>query len=139
VTCFAAFDYAQGALRDEAAQGAARGRATETSSTGDPRDGKPETEPPFQSAVPQKMRIDRAVDDGEAQPRHEKILELFPDVFGVGLFVFHSSDPKEDFGKRSRLSRWDRDLRSTVGSSRQKKGEAERVGARYIVPYLETR
>jgi len=35
------------------------------------------------------MRIDGALDDGEAQPGDEKILELLPEVFGVGLFVFH--------------------------------------------------
>ena len=44
--------------------------------------------------MPQKMRIDRAVDNGEAQPRHEMILELFPDVFGVRFFVFHDVRPE---------------------------------------------
>jgi len=43
--------------------------------------------------VAQKTRIDGAVDNGEAQPRDEKILELFPDEFGVRLFDFHGSAP----------------------------------------------
>ncbi len=42
----------------------------------------------------QKMRIDRAVDDGEAQPGNEMVFELFPDLCGVGFFVFHGSGPE---------------------------------------------
>jgi len=39
--------------------------------------------------VAQEMRIDGAVNDGEAQPRDEQVFQLFPDLCGVGFFVFH--------------------------------------------------
>jgi len=44
--------------------------------------------------VAQKTGIHGAVDNGEAQPRDEKILELFPDELGVALFDFHGSGPE---------------------------------------------
>lgn len=94
VARFAAFDQAQGALGDEAADGLTRGSAGEASTTGEPGNGKPEPEPPFEATMPQEMRIDSAVDDAETQPRDEEVLELFPDVFGVGFFVFHGSGPE---------------------------------------------
>jgi hypothetical protein len=64
-----------------------------------PGNGKAEAGLPFEATVPQKRRIDGVVDDGEAQARDEKILELFPDVFGVGLFVFHRQIQSGNFGK----------------------------------------
>ena len=94
VAGFAAFDQAQSALGHEAADGLARGSAGEASTTGEPGNGEPEPEPPFETTMPQEMRIDSAVDDGETQPRDEEVLELFPDVFGVGFFVFHGSGPE---------------------------------------------
>ncbi|MCU1315775.1 MAG: hypothetical protein JWN63_1097 [Candidatus Acidoferrum typicum] len=87
VTGFAAFDQAQSALVDEAG------------TTRNPGNGKAEAGLPFEATVPQKRRIDGAVDDREAQARDEKILELFPDVFGVGLFVFHRQIQSGNFGK----------------------------------------
>ncbi len=36
----------------------------------------------------QKMRIDRAVDDGEAQPGNEMVFELFPDLCGWSSSCF---------------------------------------------------
>ncbi len=89
VTDLIAFDQAQGAVIKEAAQRATRGHLAEADTTGEPGNGEAEPGPAFEAAVPQEVRIDGAFDDGEAQPRDEKILELFPDVFGVGFFVFH--------------------------------------------------
>jgi hypothetical protein len=42
----------------------------------------------------QKVRIDDAVRDGQAQPMDEIVFELFPEVFGVGFFVFHDASPE---------------------------------------------
>jgi len=39
--------------------------------------------------MPQEMRIDRALDHGQAQPRDERVFHLLPEVFGVRFFVFH--------------------------------------------------
>jgi hypothetical protein len=39
--------------------------------------------------MPEKVRIDSTLCDGQAQAWDEKILELFPDVFDVELFDFH--------------------------------------------------
>jgi len=81
-------------LGDEAAHGAARSRAAQASAVGDPGNRKAEPELPFEPAVAHKMRIDSAVDDGQVQARDEIVFQLFPDVFGVGLFVFHGSGPE---------------------------------------------
>src|SRR2546428_1465933 len=40
--------------------------------------------PSFEAAVPQEMRIDGAVRDGQAQPGNEMVFELFPDLCDVG-------------------------------------------------------
>src|SRR5207245_9641329 len=39
--------------------------------------------------MPQEMRIDGAVRDGQPQPGNEQVFELFPDLCGVGFFGFH--------------------------------------------------
>ena len=113
VSGFAAFDQAQSAVVDEAAHNAARGPAGEASSTGEPGNGKAEAELPFEPIVAQKMRMDGAVDDGEAQRRDEKILELFPNEFAVETFVFHGSGP-EHAGAGRRAAKGD------LGRLRQK-------------------
>ena len=58
---------------------------------GEPGHGEAEPEPPFETAVPQEVRIDGAVRDGQAQPGNQMVFELFPDLYGVGFFVFHGS------------------------------------------------
>jgi len=45
--------------------------------------------PSFETAVPEEMRIDDAVRDGQAQPGNEKVFELFPEEFSVRFFSFH--------------------------------------------------
>ena len=93
VTDLVAFDQAQGVVIEEAAQRTTRGHLAEADTPGEPENGKAEAEPPFETTVAQKMRIDGALDDGEAQARHEKIFELFPEVFGVWFLVFHDASP----------------------------------------------
>lgn len=83
------FHYTQSALSHEAAHGTARSRAAQASAVGDPGNRKAEAEPPFQAAVPQEMTIDGAVDHGKAQPRHELVFQVFPELFGVRFFLFH--------------------------------------------------
>jgi hypothetical protein len=89
VTGFAALDQAQSAVSDEAADGFARGGMRKARSSGEPGNGKVQSEAAFEAAVPKKVGIYGAVYDGQAQPRDEKIFELFPDLFGAGFFGFH--------------------------------------------------
>ncbi len=49
------------------------------------------------------MRIDRAFDDRQAQPRREQVFQLFPDKFGVRFFVFHGFSFRSGYwGKREK-------------------------------------
>jgi len=86
---FATFEQAQNAVADQTAQGPTGRVGAEASTAGEPGNGKAEAALPFEAAVAEKMRIDGAVRDGQAQPGNEKVLKLFPDMFGVGVFVFH--------------------------------------------------
>src|SRR5712692_5471460 len=43
--------------------------------------------------MPQKMRIDGALRESEAQPRHKNIFDLFPDEDSIGFADFHGCDP----------------------------------------------
>jgi hypothetical protein len=89
VTDQVAFDQAQDAETEGASQGATGGHWTEADTAGEAGNGKAEAGAAFEAAVAQEVRIDGALDDGEAQTGDEKIFELFPEVFGVGFFVFH--------------------------------------------------
>jgi hypothetical protein len=109
---FAALHKAQEATRDEATDGPARRVAAKTDTARKPRNRKAEAGLSFQTAMPQEMWIDHAVGDGEPQAWSEQVLALFPDVFGVRFFVFHSSDPKWELEE----SRQGRDLRLKVES-----------------------
>jgi hypothetical protein len=88
VARFSALDQAQGTARDEAAHGPAHGVVGETGTASEPEDGKTEAKLSFEAAVTKKMRIDGAVSGGQAQTKRE-VLELFPDMCGVGFFGFH--------------------------------------------------
>jgi hypothetical protein len=101
VTAFAAFHYAQGAMGHEAAYGLARGRAGNAGAAGKPLNGELKAAEAFEAAVAQEVRIDGAIGDGEAQPRNEKVFEVFPNLFGIGFFVFHGASPD---GQRERSS-----------------------------------
>ena len=48
-----------------------------------------QAELPLQAAVPHEMGINGAFDGRKAQAWDERIFQLFPDLFGIGLFVFH--------------------------------------------------
>jgi hypothetical protein len=90
---FAAFEQAQSAVGDETAHGPTSGVGGEASTAGEPGNGEAEPGPSFETAVAEEMRIDGAVRDGQAQPGNEKVFEVFPDLCGVGFFVFHDASP----------------------------------------------
>ena len=100
VTGFAAFDQAENALVEETAHRLTRGSDGEASTPGEPGNGKAEAELPFEAGMAQEMRIDRAVDDGEAEARDEIVFQVFPELFGVGFFVFHGLGPEWEYRKR---------------------------------------
>jgi hypothetical protein len=89
-----AFDETQGALLNESAHGLARGRSGETNAAGEPQNGKAERELPLEAAVAQEMIIDHALDEIEAEARHEIIFDLFADEESIEVFGFHVGDPE---------------------------------------------
>jgi hypothetical protein len=54
-----------------------------------------ELEPAFETTVADKMRIDGAVGDGQAQPGEEKVLELHPKMPEIQFFAFHGGSWKK--------------------------------------------
>jgi len=119
VTGFAAFDQAQNAMGDKTAQGPTGGVGAEASTKGEPKNRKSQPPLPFQAAVPQEVRIDGAVRDGQAQPGNEMVFELFPDLCGVGFFVFHGSGPEVRRGRAK--ARPYNDLGRRFGTTRVKR------------------
>lgn len=89
VTGVAAFDQAEGFEVDEAAHRARRRFRGHADATSQPGHGKPEPQLSFHAAMAQKMTIDRTVHARQAQARHEQVVQLFPDEFGIGFFGFH--------------------------------------------------
>jgi hypothetical protein len=89
VTGLAALDQAQSTVGNEAAEGFARGGIREARSSGEPGNGKAQPAAAFEATVPKKVGINGAVYDGQTQTRHQKVFQVFPDLFGVGLFDFH--------------------------------------------------
>src|SRR5260370_39261203 len=100
-------------MGDKTAQGPRGGVGAEASTKGEPKNRKSQPPLPFQAAVPQEVRIDGAVRDGQAQPGNEMVFELFPDLCGVGFFVFHGSGPE-------------------VRRSRAKAGPYKEFGGRFV-------
>jgi hypothetical protein len=145
VTDLVAFDQAQDAEIEQAPRRATGGHGTETDTAGEPGNGKTEAEPPFEAAVAQEMRIDGALDDREAQAQDEKVLELFPEVFGVGFFVVHGWSSEHARGRRARLQRFgkirakrnglrrDKDLTQRA-QSRERRGHREKRKIRSLRP-----
>jgi hypothetical protein len=93
MTGLGAFDQAQSAEGQKAADGFA-GRSTgDADGTGEPLNGEAEPQLSFQATVAQEMGIDGAVEHREAQSRGENIFHLLPDLGcvggGVGCFGFH--------------------------------------------------
>lgn len=89
VSGFAALDQAQDTARNEATYRPARRVSAEANAAGKPGNRKPEAELPFKATMAQKVRIDDAVSDRKAQPRCQRVLQLFPDLCGVGFLDFH--------------------------------------------------
>ncbi len=96
---FAAFEQAQSAVGDETAHGPTGRVGGEANTAGEPGNGEAEAGPSFETAVADEMRIDGAVRDGQVQPGNEKVFEMFPDLCGVGFFVFHGQIQSGNFGK----------------------------------------
>ena len=84
-----ALHQAQRAPGEEAAQGIARRPRREPHTAGEPRNGKAQAVAAFEMTMPDKVRVDRALGDGKAKARDEKVFQLFPDECGVGFFGFH--------------------------------------------------
>jgi hypothetical protein len=99
VTGFAALDQAQSTVSNEAADGFARGGIREARSSGEPGNGKAQPAAAFEATVPKKVGINGAVYDRQAQTWHQKVFQVFPDLFGVGFLGFHGLNP----GRKCRL------------------------------------
>jgi hypothetical protein len=89
VAGFAATDEAEGTEDDEAADRFTHGASADAYAAGEPGHGEAELELAFETAVADEMRIDGAVGDGQAQPREEKVLELYPKMLEIQFFAFH--------------------------------------------------
>ncbi len=93
VAGFRAFDQAQSPLGHQAPHRQAHGPGREAVAARKPKNRKAQPQPVFQPAMPQQMRIDGALGECEAQPRHQNIFELFPDEDSIGFADFHDCDP----------------------------------------------
>jgi len=89
-------DHAQGALGSETADGVANGLVRDVNAAGEPNNSKTELALAFEAAMPHEMGVDHSLGKTEAQAGHEIIVELFPDEFSVGFFVFHGLGSKEE-------------------------------------------
>jgi hypothetical protein len=82
-------DDAERAYDDQSAHRLAHRAGAQADSASEPGHGEVELELAFQAGVAEKMRIDGAVGDGEAESRVEQVFELFPNEGGVQFFWFH--------------------------------------------------
>jgi hypothetical protein len=92
VAGFAAADKAERTEDDEAADRFTDGAGADADIAGEPGPGEAELELAFETAVADEMRIDGAVGDGQAQPREERVLELFPKTLEIQFLRF-MADP----------------------------------------------
>jgi hypothetical protein len=97
VTCCAAFHQPQDTARDQPAHRPPHRRMAETSATREPGNGESDPKLSLEAAMAEEMRIDGAVDRGQAQTRHKQVLDLLAHLFSVGFFVFHGFDPELRF------------------------------------------
>lgn len=105
VARLAAFDQAQDALAEEAAQALAGGAHGKPRATGEPANGKVEPKLALEAGVPEEVIIDGTVDNGQAQARNEKVFDLFACKFSVRFLVIHDLDPKRKVDGRSLVTR----------------------------------
>jgi hypothetical protein len=103
VAGFAATDEPQRPEDDEAADGFTHGPGADADTTGEPGHGEVELELAFETAVADEMRIDGAVGDGQAQTREEEVLELYPKLFDIQFFAFHSGSLKKVDSRKLRV------------------------------------
>ena len=89
VAGFAATDKAERTEDDETADRFTHGAGANADAAGEPGHGEAELELAFETAVADEMGIDGAVGDGQAQPRKEEVLELFPKLFDIEFLAFH--------------------------------------------------
>jgi hypothetical protein len=89
VAGLAAFDQAQSAAPDEAAEGGASSAVREAHAASEPAHGEVQAEFAFKATVTQEMRINGAVDGIEGEVRDKEVFELFPHPYGIELFGFH--------------------------------------------------
>jgi len=89
VAGFAATNEAERPEDDEAPDRFAHGAGADADAAGKPGHGEAELKLAFETAVADEMRVDGAVGDGQAQPREEKVLELFPKMLEIQFFAFH--------------------------------------------------
>jgi len=89
VTSFAPFEQAQRPMLDQSAYRLPHRVPTKAKAPGRPFDRKTQPDLSFQSAVTQEVHVDRAVHRRKRQPRHHKVLDLFPHEFSIGFFGFH--------------------------------------------------
>src|SRR6266478_1204232 len=73
----AAFDQAQSSFMDQTAHRRAHAFAPNAHIVGEPQNRKAKTGLALEAAVAEKMRIDRAVEDREFEPRRENVFEFF--------------------------------------------------------------
>jgi len=83
-----ALEQAQSAAGNQTSHRPAGGVGGEPSTTGEPGNREPQPGLSFETAVAEEMRIDGALDDGQARPGNEKVFNVFPDLSGVGGFLF---------------------------------------------------
>src|SRR5258708_3893155 len=62
-----------------------------------PRIRKADAKLAFKAAVPEKMGVDGTVVHGKVQLGRQPVFEVFPDLFGGDVFVFHRFGPEWEF------------------------------------------
>jgi len=56
---------------------------------GEPQNRKAQPGFALEAAVAKQMRIDRAVEDRELEPRRENVFQFFAHFYNIDFFVFH--------------------------------------------------
>jgi hypothetical protein len=83
-----ASEQAKGAMLNEAAYCEAYRGGGDASGAAERSNGEAQSELAFEAAVAEQMRIDGALENGEAETGNDQVFQLFPEAFGIG-FVFH--------------------------------------------------
>jgi hypothetical protein len=89
VTDVAALDQSQNTFLHQATHGLSNASGGNAHIVGQPHNRKAQAELSFVAAVPEQMRVDRAVEDGEFEPRREDVFEFFTHLYSVEFCSFH--------------------------------------------------